>query len=68
MSLIKKIDVKEHFDARRAIRLAEARLIGKPDAAGIPEIKAAGTKTIRRTFVEDFSVEHSASGPVPPSK
>ena len=68
MSLIKKIDVKEHFAARRAIRLAEARSINKPDAAGIPGIKAGGTKTIRRNFVEDFSVEHSSSGPVPPSK
>jgi hypothetical protein len=68
MSLIKKIDVKEHFAARRAIRLAEARSINKPDAAGMPEIKAARTKTIRRDFVEDFSVEHSSSGPVPPSK
>jgi len=68
MSLIKKIDVKEHFDARRAIRLAEDRSIGKPDAAGIPEIKAARTETIRRDFIEDFSVEHSSSGPVPLSK
>jgi hypothetical protein len=68
MSLIKKIDVKEHFAARRATRLAEARSIHKPDAAGISEIKTVSTKTIRRDFVEDFSVEHSSSGPLPPSK
>jgi len=65
--LIKKIDVKEHFAARRAIRLAKVRSISKPDA-GVPEIKIANTETIRRDFVEDFSVEHSSSGSVPPSK
>jgi len=44
MSLIEKIDVKKHFAARRAMRLAAARSMGQPDATGIPESRAAGTK------------------------
>jgi hypothetical protein len=44
MSLIKKIDVKKHFEARRAMRLAAARSTSQRDATGIPETGTAGTK------------------------
>lgn len=34
MSLIKKIDVKEHFAAKRRMRLLAARQASQPDATG----------------------------------
>jgi hypothetical protein len=61
MSLIKKIDVKKHFAARRAMRLAAARSMGQPDATGIPETRTAGTKNHAQNSVEISSHEHSAS-------
>jgi hypothetical protein len=61
MSLIKKIDVKKHFAARRAMRRAAARPASQPGATAIPETKAADAKTSVQGFVEDFRIEHSAS-------
>jgi len=54
MSLIKKIDVKKHFAARRAMRRAAARPASQPGATAIPETKAADAKTSVQGFVEDF--------------
>jgi hypothetical protein len=61
MSLIKKIDVKKHFAARRAKRRAEARSVTQVDGTAIPETKAVGAKTNAQALVEDFPLEHSAS-------
>lgn len=68
MSLIKKADVQKHFAARRAMKLAAARLGGKPDTAGLSEAASAATSPNAATFIEDFSLEHSSSGVSAPPK
>jgi hypothetical protein len=61
MSLIKKVDVKEHFAARRRLRLIAAGQLVKPAAAGLPETTGEGSKEDERAFVQDFSLDHSSS-------
>lgn len=70
MGLIKKIDVKEHFAARRASRRTAAQLASEPDATGFSGAEAAETRLNVRDFAEDFVKEHSSSSApaVPPSR
>jgi len=67
MSLIKKIDVKKHFAARRGMSLVAAQPVSQPDATGFPAIATAGMRADAPAFIEDFSLEHSSSNvSVPP--
>lgn len=68
MILIKKIDVEKHFAAKRAIRRTGALRPTRPDVMVISATKTVDPKTNAQDFAEDFSTEHSSSGPVPLSK
>ncbi len=61
MILIKKANVKEHFAAKRRIRLVRTGPTSEPDATEINEVEAAGTGTHAHTFKEDFLLEHASS-------
>lgn len=62
MSLIKKIDVKEHFAAKRRMRLVVARQASLADATGFsgaaPDVPGANGSD----FVDDFLGEDSSPG------
>ena len=60
MALIKKIDVNDHFAARRKMRLAARGLMSQPAAIAPLGPEAAGRKANASGFKEDFSPEHSA--------
>jgi hypothetical protein len=68
MALIKKIDVEKHFAARRAMRLAGALHVSRTDAPVISGTKTTNAKMNAKDFAQDFSIEHSFRGLVPPSK
>jgi hypothetical protein len=60
MPLIKKIDVNEHFAARRRMRLAARGLVRQPAATAPLGPEAAGRKADASGFEKDVSLEHSA--------
>jgi hypothetical protein len=60
MTLIKKIDVNEHFAVRRRMRRAAAGLLSQPDATGFSGPEAASAKAKASGFREDYSLEHSS--------
>lgn len=60
MSLIKKIDVKEHLATRRRMRLVAARHASLPDATGFSGIEPAGAPRAARRFVEDSLDKHAS--------
>jgi hypothetical protein len=62
MSLIKKIDVKAHFAARRAMRLRAAASASQPDATGFSGVAPDVQKGNAACFVEDFARERSSEG------
>jgi len=65
MILIKKANVKEHFAAKRRLRLVSTGLVSEPDATGLSEAEPAGTGAHARALTEDFLLEHaSSSAPV----
>ncbi len=67
MILIKKANVKEHFAAKRRLRLVATGPASEPDATGPSEAEPAGTGAHARAFTEDFLVEHASSNaPVTP--
>lgn len=69
MALIKKIDVNEHFAARRRMRLAAAGFTRRPAAAGLPVPETAGRKADAAGFKEDVHTQHSSpSVPATPAK
>jgi hypothetical protein len=69
MSLIKKIDVEEHFAARRRMRLAAIGFTRKPASKGNSVPAPTTAKAKGPGFREDFSAEHSSPGlSVTPSK
>jgi hypothetical protein len=61
MSLIKKVDVKKHLAERRAMRLAAAKLVSRPDTVGSPETIPTKTRKNHPGFVDDFFLEHTTS-------
>lgn len=60
MSLIKKIDVKEHLAAKRRMRLVAARHTSLPDATGFSGIEPPGAPPAARRFVEDSLGKHAS--------
>jgi hypothetical protein len=60
MPLIKKIDVNDHFAARRKMRLAARGLMRQPAATAPSGSETAGGKANASEFGKDVSVEHSA--------
>jgi hypothetical protein len=60
MTLIKKIDVDDHFAARRKMRLAAMGLMKQPAATAPLGPEAAARKANASGFKKDFSPEHSA--------
>jgi hypothetical protein len=60
MALIKKIDVNDHFAARRKMRLAAWGLMRQPAATAPFRPEASGRKANASEFEKDVSVEHSA--------
>ena len=69
MSLIKKIDVEEHFASRRRMRLAAIGFTRKPVSKGTSVLAPTTAKAKASGFREDFSAEHSSPGlSVNPSK
>jgi hypothetical protein len=57
--LIKKVDVKSYFAARRGLRLGAAWPMSQLDAAGHLKAVPSGTKAGAEEFVKELSVEHS---------
>ncbi len=65
MSLIKKANVKEHFAAKRRMRLIATGALSEPNATGFSEAEPAGTVMRARAFTEDIPLKHvSSSAPV----
>jgi hypothetical protein len=62
MALIKKIDVNDHFAARRKMRLAARGLMRQPATTVPLRPEAAGRKADASGFEKDVSLEHSAQG------
>lgn len=62
MSLIKKIDVKEHFAAKRRMRLVAARQASLADATGFSGAATDIPEANCSDFVEDFLGEQSSLG------
>lgn len=54
MSLIKKIDVKEHFAAKRRMRLVVARQASLPDATGFSGVAPDVPRANASDLVEDI--------------
>ncbi|MGB6691347.1 MAG: hypothetical protein WBE76_26230 [Terracidiphilus sp.] len=54
MSLIKKIDVKEHFAAKRRMRLVAARQASLADATGFSGVAPDLQRANAADIVEDF--------------
>jgi len=61
MSLIKRIDVKQHFAARRGTSLVASRPVSQPDASELLEIDGSGTRANASDSVEDLSLEQCSS-------
>jgi hypothetical protein len=59
MALIKKIDVNDHFAARRKMRLAARGLMRQPAATAPLGPEAAGREANASGFEKDLSLEHS---------
>ena len=68
MSLIKKRDVPAYFAARRALRLGSIRGLSRPGGPAVTAADPAGTGASASKFVNDFSLEHSASSALVPPK
>ncbi|MGB6690848.1 MAG: hypothetical protein WBE76_23690 [Terracidiphilus sp.] len=62
MSLIKKIDVKEHFAAKRRMRLVAARQASLADATGFSGVEPDLQRANAADCVEDFLGENSSPG------
>lgn len=62
MSLIKKIDVKEHFAAKRRMRLVAARQASHPDATGFSGVAPKIPKANASDLVEDILRKPSSPG------
>jgi hypothetical protein len=60
MALIKKIDVNDHFAARRKMRLAARGLMRQPAATAPLGTASAGGEANASGFEKDFPLEHSA--------
>ena len=60
MPLIKKIDVNDHFAARRKMRLAAMGLKKQPAATAPLGAEATAGKANASGFKKDFSLERSA--------
>ena len=62
MSLVKKVDVKNHISSRFRKEIRLFRRESQPDATGssVAEVKAANAK--QSEFVEDYSAEHAVAG------
>src|ERR1700721_1293905 len=60
MPLIKKIDVNDHFAARRKLRLAARGLMRQPAATAPSASETAPRKANVSEFGKDVSVENSA--------
>jgi hypothetical protein len=61
MPLIKKVDVKKHFAARRSMRLAARGPLSQPDGAVSTETVPSGKGTNAQGIVEDLSLGTSSS-------
>ncbi len=62
MSLLKKCDAKNRLSASRSKSLHSLMPAGQADRAHPSEIKRAEPGASNRTFVEDFTREHSLPG------
>lgn len=62
MSLIKKSDVKNHLSARHQNRIHIAPK-SEPDATGFSGTSQAPMETDRSGFNQDFTGDHTISGP-----
>jgi hypothetical protein len=60
MGLIKKVDVKAYFAARRGMSVAAALEASKRVRVGFLNAKPTGAGTISAEFLQDFSLEHSS--------
>jgi hypothetical protein len=61
MVLIKKVDVDQHFAARRAMRRNAFRSVSQPLPSVRSETEPAATGADAPGFAEDFTLEHSSS-------
>lgn len=61
MALIKKVDVDQHFAARRAMRRSAFRSVSQPLPAGRSGTEPTATGSNAPGFAEDFTLEHSSS-------
>jgi hypothetical protein len=60
MSLIKKRDVKKHFEARRRKSRFPTQPAVKPSSTGLPVAGPAQSEVNAVAFIDDFSREHSS--------
>ena len=62
MILLKKCDANNRLPVSRSKSWPSFRPVRQADRVNPPEIKPDGLWATRRTFVEDFTREHSLSG------
>lgn len=62
MALIKKVDVKAYFAARRGLEIAAAEKANKRVRIGPSNARPADAGSTSAEFLQDFSLEHSSRG------